>query len=239
MPITQLDPRSILFEDNHCLVINKPPRLLTVGDSTGHSNLLDLAKDYLKIKYRKPGDVFLGVVHRLDRPVSGVVLFARTSKAASRLSDQFRTRSMKKVYWALVGGQVHPSQGVLEDWIAKEEDENVSEITAPNAPGAKFCRLRYSEIPLAQAPTLLEIQPETGRSHQIRVQLAARKWPIAGDRKYGSSFAGGGTIGLHAVELTFNHPTQNVSIKVAAPPPESWNRWNPRVGAWFAQCQRS
>lgn len=238
MPISELDQQSILFEDNHCLVINKPPRLLTVADHTGHVNLLDLAKDYLKVKYRKPGDVFLGVVHRLDRPVSGVVLFARTSKAASRLADQFRTRSMEKVYWALVGGKVAPMEGTLEDWIAKEEDENLSAITAPNAPGSKFCRLHYREIPLVADPVLLEIRPETGRSHQIRVQLASRKWPIVGDRKYGSSFAGGGTIGLHAVELTFNHPTRNVPITVSAPPPESWKRWNPHVANWFAQCHR-
>jgi 23S rRNA pseudouridine1911/1915/1917 synthase len=238
VPITELDPRTILYEDNHCLAINKPPRLLTVGDRTGHTNLLDLAKDYLKRKYRKPGDVFLGVVHRLDRPVSGVVLFARTSKAASRLADQFRTRSMDKVYWAVVGGQVVPSKGTLEDWIYKEEDENLSKVTPPNAPGSKRCVLRYEEIPLAGGPTLLEVRPETGRSHQIRVQLATRKWPIAGDRKYGSTFAGGGTIGLHAVELTFIHPTQQEPITLSAAPPESWQKWNPRVGAWFAQCHR-
>lgn len=239
VPITELDPQWILFEDNHCLAINKPPRLLTVADHTEHVNLLDLAKNYLREKYRKPGDVFLGVVHRLDRPVSGVVLFARTSKAASRLSDQFRTRSMQKIYWAVVGGKVTPSKGVLEDWILKEEDENLSKVTKPNAPGAKHCLLRYEEIPLAGGPTLLEIQPETGRSHQIRVQLGSRKWPIAGDRKYGSSFAGGGTIGLHAVELTFEHPTLKTPVNVAAAPPESWDKWNPRVGAWYAQCHRT
>ncbi len=238
MSITELDPKWILFEDNHCLAINKPPRLLTVADHTGHVNLLDLAKDYLREKYRKPGDVFLGVVHRLDRPVSGVVLFARTSKSASRLSDQFRTRSMQKIYWAIVGGHVAPAKGTLEDWIFKEEDENLSKITTPKFPGAKHCLLRYEEVPLAGGPTLLEIKPDTGRSHQIRVQLAARKWPIAGDRKYGSSLAGGGTIGLHAVELTFEHPTLHKPVTVSAAPPESWNKWNPRVSAWFAQCHR-
>jgi 23S rRNA pseudouridine1911/1915/1917 synthase len=181
--ISELDPKWILYEDNHCLVINKPPRLLTVGDRTGHVNLLDLAKEYLRQKYQKPGDVFLGVVHRLDRPVSGIVLFARTSKAASRLSDQFRTRSMQKIYWALVGGRVIPSEGVLEDWIVKDEDENQSAIVTPKTSGAKHCRLHYEEIPLVGGPVLLQIKPETGRSHQIRVQLAARKWPFAGDGK--------------------------------------------------------
>ena len=238
MSITQLDPRWILFEDNHCLAINKPPRLLTVGDRTGHVNLLDLAKDYLKVKYQKPGDVFLGVVHRLDRPVSGVVMFARTSKAAARLADQFRTRSMRKIYWAVVGGKVMPSKGTLEDWIVKEEDENLSRIATAKDAGAKQCVLRYAEIPLAGGPTLLEIKPDTGRSHQIRVQLASRKWPIAGDRKYGSSFAGGGTIGLHAVELTFEHPTRRESLTLSAAPPDSWDKWNPHVGAWYQQCHR-
>lgn len=240
MPVSVSDifPQSVLFEDNHCLVVNKPPRLLTVPDKTEHNNLLDLAKDYLKHKYKKPGDVFLGVVHRLDRPVSGVVLFARTSKAASRLADQFRTRSTQKIYWAIVSGQITPSKGTLEDWILKDEDENLSTITKPRAPGAKQCVLRYEEIPLAGGPTLLEVQLDTGRSHQIRVQLSARKWPIAGDRKYGSSLTGGGTIGLHAVELTFMHPVRNEPITVKAPPPESWNKWNPRVAAWFEQCHR-
>lgn len=238
MSITELDPQWILYEDNHCLAINKPPRLLTVADHTGHVNLLDLAKDYIQRKYKKPGDVFLGVVHRLDRPVSGVVLFARTSKAAARLSDQFRTRTMRKIYWALVGGRVVPSKGTLEDWISKEEDENLSKITSPKFPGAKHCLLRYEEIPLVAEPILLEIKPDTGRSHQIRVQLASRKWPIAGDRKYGSSLAGGGTIGLHAVELTFEHPTLREPVTLSAAPPASWSKWNPHVAAWFAQCHR-
>lgn len=238
VPVSDVFPKCVLFEDNHCLVVNKPPRLLTVADQTEHENLLDLAKDYLKEKYKKPGDVFLGVVHRLDRPVSGVVLFARTSKAASRLADQFRTRSTQKLYWALVSGNVVPSSGKLEDWILKDEDENLSSITKPGAAGAKQCSLRYEEIPLAGGPTLLEVRLETGRSHQIRVQLSSRKWPIAGDRKYGSSLTGGGTIGLHAVELTFMHPVRNEPITVAAPPPESWAKWNPRVAAWFEQCHR-
>ena len=238
VPVERLEPDSVLFEDNHCLVINKPPRLLTVGDSTEHVHLLDLAKDYLKRKYKKPGDVFLGVVHRLDRPVSGVVLFARTSKAASRLADQFRTRSTHKLYWALVTGNVTPSSGQLEDWLVKDHEENLSTITTASAPGAKHCVLRYQEIPLAGGPTLLEVKLDTGRSHQIRVQLSSRKWPIAGDRKYGSPLAGGGTIGLHAVELTFMHPIRNEPVTVFAPPPESWTRWNPRVAAWFEQCHR-
>jgi len=224
-----LSPASILYEDNHCLVINKPARLLTVGDSTQDPNLLDLAKDYLKQKFQKPGDVFLGVVHRLDRPVSGVVLFARTSKAASRLADQFRTRTLDKVYWALVTGTVAPNSGTLENWLLKDSQENFTTVVPPNTSGAKACVLSYRILSQGGAFTLLEIQPQTGRSHQIRVQLATQGWPIAGDRKYGSAVSGQGAIGLHAVELSFEHPTLRQTISVQAPVPEAWNEWSPSV----------
>lgn len=217
-----LDSDDILYEDNHCLVVNKPARLLTVGDQTGDPNLLDLAKDYLKEKYQKPGDVFLGVVHRLDRPVSGVVLFARTSKAASRLADQFRTRSMHKVYWAAVSETVEPKQGKLQDWLLKESEDNFTTAVPEGTRGAKVCILSFRQLGYVGSSTLLEIQPETGRSHQIRVQLAARGWPIVGDRKYGSKVAGGGGILLHALQLTFEHPTLKHAVTVQVLPPESW-----------------
>lgn len=226
-----LTAASVLYEDNHCLVVNKPPRLLTVGDQTQDVNLLDLAKDYLKRKYSKPGDVFLGVVHRLDRPVSGVVLFARTSKAASRLADQFRTRTMQKVYWTLVTGHVSPPEGTLEDWLLKDRDDNFSTVVPPNTRDAKACVLKYRRLGTSGATTLLEIQPETGRSHQIRVQLASRGWSILGDRKYRSHEPGGGMIALHAVRLTFQHPTLNHAVEVSVPPPESWQEWYPEIAS--------
>jgi 23S rRNA pseudouridine1911/1915/1917 synthase len=220
-----LHPTSILYEDNHCLVVNKPPRLLTVGDQTQDPNLLDLAKDYLRQKYNKPGDVFLGVVHRLDRPVSGVVLFARTSKAASRLADQFRTRTMDKVYWTCVTGEVQPGEGTLEDYLLKDREDNFTTAVPVGTPGAKSCRLAYRRLGGQGKVNLLEILPETGRSHQIRVQLASRGWSILGDRKYGSQQPGGGTIALHAVQLTFQHPTLNQPVVVKVAPPESWREW--------------
>ncbi|MDB5386605.1 MAG: pseudouridine synthase [Planctomycetaceae bacterium] len=235
MTISVLPSNAILYEDNHCLVVNKPSRLLTVGDQTQDVNLLDLAKEYLKQKYNKPGDVFLGVVHRLDRPVSGVVLFARTSKAASRLADQFRTRTMQKVYWTCVSGTVEPQAGTLEDWLLKDREDNFTTVVQPDSPGAKPCRLSYQRLASWGNSTLLEILPETGRSHQIRVQLAARGWSILGDRKYGSQESGGGSIALHAVQLTFQHPTLQRPIVVNVPPPDAWQEWNPHIGEEFTR----
>jgi len=224
-----LNSSSILYEDNHCLVVNKPSRMLTVGDQTQDVNLLDLAKDYLKRKYNKPGDVFLGVVHRLDRPVSGIVLFARTSKSAARLAEQFRVRTMHKVYWTLVTGNVDPPAGALNDWLFKDRDDNFTTVVPPDTPGAKPCVLNYRRLGTCGATTLLEIQPETGRSHQIRVQLAARGWSILGDRKYGSNHSGGGSIALHAAELTFEHPTLKQAVRVRVNPPEGWRDLFPKI----------
>ena len=221
-PPTTLDPRDILYEDNHCLAVSKPARLLTVADETGDPNLLDLARDYLKQKYRKPGNVFLGLVHRLDRPASGVVLFARTSKAAARLSDQFRRRSVTKVYQALVAGRVEPASGRLEDWLLKNPQTNEVSVVAPHTPEAKAAALRYRVLACAAAGTRLEIELETGRSHQVRVQLASRGWPIQGDAKYGSTCKLGGAIALHAASLTFEHPTKHEAITLTAAPPAFW-----------------
>lgn len=235
MTLPVLHVTSILHEDNHCLVVNKPPRLLTVGDQTQDPNLLDMAKEYLRRKYNKPGDVFLGVVHRLDRPVSGVVLFARTSKAASRLADQFRTRTMDKVYWTCVTGEVQPAEGTLEDYLLKDRDDNFTTAVPAGTPGSKACRLTYRRLALQGQVSLLEIHPETGRSHQIRVQLASRGWSILGDRKYGSQRPGGGAIALHAVQLTFQHPTLHQPVVVHVAPPESWRDWYPGIADEFSR----
>jgi 23S rRNA pseudouridine1911/1915/1917 synthase len=219
-PLTDVD---VLFEDNHCLAVLKPARMLTAGDQTGDVSLLDLARDYLKQKYHKPGQVFLGLVHRLDRPVSGVVLFAKTSKAAGRLSEAFRERRVEKVYQALVGGTVSQREGELVDWLMKDRAHNLVEVTSPGTPGAKQGRLRYRRLRSAPGGTLLEVRPETGRSHQIRVQLAAHGLPIVGDRKYGSDRGLEGAIALHAAALTFEHPVRHEPITVTAPLPEFWN----------------
>lgn len=214
----------VLFEDNHCLAVEKPAGLLTMGDHTGEPTLVDAARDYLKHKYNKPGNVFVGVVHRLDRPVSGVVLFARTSKAASRLSEQFRVRSVEKTYLALVEGTVAPVEGVLQDRLVKDRARNVVSVTEEDDDDGQDCVLAYRRVRKIGRLTLVEIRPETGRSHQIRVQLSARGWPIAGDRKYGSKTIVDGFIGLHASSLTFLHPVSKETTTVFSETPAAWER---------------
>jgi 23S rRNA pseudouridine1911/1915/1917 synthase len=211
----------VLFEDNHCLAVMKPAGWLTIGDETGDLTLLDAAKAYLKEKYAKPGAVFLGVVHRLDRPVSGVVLYARTSKAAARLSAQFRDRTVEKVYWAAVTATNIPVQGELVGNIAKDHTRNVATITDDE--DGRDSRLGYRVLQRQSGLTLLEIRPLTGRGHQIRVQLSHAGWPILGDRKYGSTrpFAPG-CIALHARSLTVRHPVTQRPLTIIAELPESW-----------------
>lgn len=234
MAETHLDPKRILFEDNHCLAINKPVRLLSVGDETADPSLLELAKSYIKVKYNKPGDVYLGVVQRLDRPVSGVILFARTSKAAARLSDQFRQRSLSKIYLALVTGPVLEEAYVLEDHLLKDSGSNTSAVVRADVPDAKLCRLEAKVLARAGRMTLLQIIPETGRSHQIRVQLANQGWPIVGDGKYGSPLSGAGMIALHARQLKFQHPTLNTPIELFAPIPKAWDGWAGSLATSYA-----
>src|SRR5262249_9746183 len=165
---------SVLYEDNHCLAVAKPARTLTAGDRTGDVSLLEMAREYLKEKYKKPGNVFVGLVHRLDRPVSGVVLFARTSKAAGRLSEQVREGSVAKIYRAIVEGTVNEPTGEFVDWLLKNEKTNTVRSVASDTPSARESRLRFRRIRASRDLALLEITPVTGRSHQIRVQLATR-----------------------------------------------------------------
>ncbi len=228
----------VLFEDNHCLALLKPAGVLTMGDATGDVTAVDLAREYLREKYDKPGNVFVGVVHRLDRPVSGVLLFARTSKAASRLSEQFRKHSIRKIYHAVVEGRPPQRQGELVDWLVKSEASNVSRVvkrewldaprrdSQPSAGDtAKEARLAYRCLKAAAGISLLEIDLQTGRSHQIRVQLSSRGMPICGDAKYGSQTRLDGWLALHATSLTFEHPTQHEPITVTAPHPGNWDRF--------------
>ncbi len=213
---------SVLYEDNHCIAVLKPARVLTAGDRTGDVSLLDMVRKHLKEKYRKPGNVFVGLVHRLDRPVSGVVLFARTSKAAARLSEQFREGTVTKVYRAIVEGTVAEASGEFVDWLVKDEKTNVVRSLPPRSPEARESRLRFRRLQSSCGLTLLEITPATGRSHQIRVQLASRGHPIYGDGKYGSRHSLQGMIALHAAQLTFDHPTRHEPVTVTAPEPEAW-----------------
>lgn len=218
----RLAPLTVLYEDNHCLAVSKPARLLTMGDATGEPTLLDLAKDYVRERYAKPGAVFLGVVHRLDRPVSGVVLFARTSKAAARLSEQFRDRTVEKVYRAVVEGTPPEHEAVLQDWLWKDPGRNVTQVVREGTPGGQSAALVVRRLRASGGRSLVEVRPVTGRSHQIRVQLSHRGWPILGDGKYGSAVRLDSAIALHASSLTFAHPTKAEPVVVTAVEPTSW-----------------
>lgn len=209
----------VLFEDNHLLALWKPAGMLTMGDETGDVTMVDVAREYLRVKYNKPGNVYVGVVHRLDRPVSGVLLFARTSKAASRLSDQFRRNAVQKTYRAIVEGTPATPEAELTDWLLKDREVNVVSVVNPNVSGAQKCVLRYRVVQMQSGLSHLDIQPLTGRSHQIRVQLANQELPIVGDGKYGSTIRKGGRISLHAVSLEFEHPTLKTPVRVEAPIP--------------------
>jgi len=212
----------ILYEDNHCLAIAKPAGRVSTHFQGREETLDREVKAYLKDRYQKPGNVFLGVVHRLDRPVSGVLLFARTSKAAARLSEQFREGSIEKVYWAVVEGEVKRNAGTLEDWLRKKEESRRVEVVEPRAKGARQALLHFQRRGAHGDLTWLEIRPQTGRTHQLRVQLAHHEHPIYGDAKYGSIHTFGPAIALHARALTFLHPIRYEPITLTAELPRSW-----------------
>ena len=195
-----------------------------MGVPEDRASLLELARQYVKQRYQKPGNVFLGAMSRLDAPVSGVVLFARTSKAASRLTEQFRTREVEKTYWALVAGSPPPSAECV-DWMIKDERHRRMHLATAGQPGAQEARLQYRRLAQLPRASLLEITLETGRKHQIRLQLSSRGLPILGDRKYGSRDAFAAGIALHSRRLRFNHPTRHEPIELIAPLPPAWRRY--------------
>lgn len=215
-------PFEILYEDNHLLAVVKPAGLPTMGVAAGEPSLLEAARRYVKRRYRKPGNVYLGVMSRLDAPVTGVVLLARTSKAARRLTEQFRTHAVEKIYWAIVVGIVEPEAAECVDWLRQDERHRRMHVVGPAAPAAQEARLSYRRLRSWDGLSLLEVVLDTGRKHQIRVQLAHRGWPVLGDRKYGSrrSFPEG--IALHARSLTVSHPTRGDSLRFEAPLPRAW-----------------
>ena len=215
-------PLEILYEDNHLLAVAKPAGLATMGTPAGRPTLLSIAKDDVKRRYNKPGNVYLGVVSRLDAPVTGVVLLARTSKAAKRLTEQFRARAVEKTYWALVEGRVKPSSGRWVDCVGADERHRRMHIVGPKLPGAKEARLSYRNLETVEANSLLEIELETGRKHQIRLQAAHHGYPILGDRKYGSQTRWPAGIALHARRLVVAHPISGEAIPIEAPLPDAW-----------------
>jgi 23S rRNA pseudouridine1911/1915/1917 synthase len=223
--VSLADSLDVLFEDNHCLALNKPVGWPSTHYDGGEETIDRLAKSYLKEKYCKPGNVFLGVVHRLDKPVSGVLLFARTSKSAARLSEQFRAGSVEKVYWAVVEGELPGEAGTLEDWLRKDRTRGVVEVVGPHEPEARQALLHYHRRSVHDGLSWLELRPQTGRTHQLRVQLSARGHPIYGDAKYGSAHPFGAGIGLHARSLTFLHPVRHEPITLTAEPPRTWGRF--------------
>ena len=210
----------VLFEDNHLLVVNKPAGMLVHGDETGDKPLAEVAKEYIKQKYNKPGNVFIGVVHRLDRPVSGVVVLAKTSKALSRLNELFRSKKTQKTYWAVVLRRPPQEKDTLVHWLVKDTSRNITKAySKPNNKGLRS-ELNYQLLGQQQDRYLLEVNPITGRPHQIRVQLASMRCPIAGDLKYGAPEPlPDKSIALHARRLQFEHPTLKETITVSAPLP--------------------
>lgn len=225
----------VLYEDNHIIAVEKPSDVLTQGDHTGRVSLFDEVKKYLKEKYNKPGNVFLGLAHRLDKPVSGIVLFAKTSKGASRLSEQFRNREVQKTYYAIVVGRPKEEEGVLkekvkkisffaEGFASKSDEELLKEIK--KATKTRTAELSYKVLRLNEEYSLLEIKPRTGRFHQIRIQMAEMGNPILGDSKYSKQKPlPDGSIALRAAEISFKTATGDKKINLKIKLPEEWKRY--------------
>ncbi len=240
---------SVLLEDGPVLVINKSAGLLTQAPP-GVPSLEGEVKAWLKERFGKAGNVYLGIPHRLDRAVSGAIVFARNSKAAARLAEQFEKRQVRKIYWAIVEGVPQPSESMLTDWLLKLPQESRAEVVTPETPGARECRLSYRTLaaPLSEGSdlqSLIEVELHTGRMHQIRVQLASRGWPVVGDSLYGSKprFLNEGVrensrdepIALHARSLTFQHPVRYDQLTITASLPVTW----PKAATDFLQKDSS
>lgn len=223
----------VLFEDNHLIVVNKLPGQLVQGDKTGDAPLGDLVKEYIKVKYEKPGEVFLGVVHRIDRPVSGIVIFARTSKALARMNELFREKKIQKTYWAVVKNRPPSDQGTLIHYLIKDEARNKSKAYDKEIKNSQRSWLDYKVLGKSDNYFLLEINPHTGRHHQIRVQLSTMGCPIKGDIKYGFDRTNeDGSIHLHARSIQFIHPVKGEDIRLTASVPNEviWNFFEKTIG---------
>lgn len=220
-----MHPSQILYEDNHLLVVNKPADWIVQGASPDQRSLLESSRQYIKTKYHKPGNVYLGVVSRLDAPVTGAVPFARTSKAAARLSEQFRDRTASKRYWAIVERIPNPISARLEHWLVRKPEDRLTRVARGVGSDAEVAQMEYRVVATHRGCALVEVALITGRKHQIRCQLTAIGCPILGDRLYGAeaSFAQG--IGLHCRQLCLQHPTTREVLTVVAEPPIYWPGW--------------
>lgn len=224
---------AILCEDGPLLAVIKPAGLLTQGVPDGLPSLEHWVRDYLRQTYQKPGNVYLGIPHRLDRPVSGVIVFARNSKAAARLAEQFRERQVRKWYLCVVEGVPAEAAGHLSDWLLKDAAAAHVSVVSPDTPQARLAELRYERLATDGERSLVRVELLTGRMHQIRVQLASRGWPILGDHQYGSTVeirqpnlsetARGDVILLHAARLDLKHPIRYTPLTLTAPPPDFWH----------------
>ncbi len=219
----------ILYEDNHLIAVNKKTSDLVQGDKTGDISLDVQLKDYIKKKYNKPGNVFIGVIHRIDRPVSGVVLFAKTSKSLSRMNKLIQDKNVSKIYWAIVKEKPPKNQNILEHYLVRNPNQNKSYAHDNEVPNSKYAKLKYTLIGKSDNYYLLEIELYTGRHHQIRSQLSNMGCPIKGDLKYNypRSNSNGG-ISLHAKEVRFVHPVKNEEITISAPFPKDdiWEKFD-------------
>ena len=218
----------VIYEDNHLLVVEKPVNILSQGDDTNDKDMVNLLKQYVKEKYNKPGNVYIGLVHRLDRPVGGAMVFAKTSKAASRLSEQVRNKSFKKTYRAVIHGTMAKEKDTLKDYLYKNKKTNMVSVVNKNHKEAKNAELSYETLNKKEGFSLVEIDLKTGRSHQIRVQFASRRHPLFGDQRYGQSVNKvGQQISLWSHKLEIEHPTTKEKMEFICEPPQEypWNKF--------------
>lgn len=216
---------NILYEDNHIIVVLKPQMVACCPDESGDGNLFDCVKEYIKTEYNKPGNVFLGLIHRLDRPTGGVMVFAKTSKAAARLSEQMRTGGFEKKYYAVLCGVPSKNKGSLENYLRKNSVNNTVYVATQSEEGAKYAKLDYDVKSVERGLALTEITLHTGRTHQIRVQTSAINCPVYGDMRYGGEKAVKGRLALWAYSLRFSHPTTGESLRFIVEPPKDDVPW--------------
>ena len=223
----KLKKSEILFEDNHLIIINKKPGILVQGDITGDISLIEITKDYIKNKYNKKGNVFLGLVNRIDRPTSGIVIFAKTSKALSRMNEILRNREIQKIYWLIISNKFASNNGKIEGWFRKNSKQNKSYFFESQVTNSKFGSLSYKKLKTLDNYCLVEVELITGRHHQIRCSFSELGYPIQGDLKYGSKRSNkGGGIYLHSRRLEFIHPVSKNKILLEAD--------TPKTGLWTA-----